>query len=541
MPSFPTMQQRNRLTGILLLLLTLAGGTARAQNALETLRQRGTLVIGTDATYPPFEFIDGKTFRGLDIEIGNAIGAELGLKVEWVNIDWAAVFGALETRKIDLVMSGVTITPIRKKTLGFSRPYFLSGQTIVRRRGDSRLNSTKDLPGKIVAVQQETTGQYAAQKLGLPKENIHRFDQQQDALLDVRNGKSDAAIGDLPAVRDMIRKSYPELETTGGVFVREYLGIVARRSEPELIAAVNYALARTIVDGRYARSYETWVQEPMTLGALAELEQAKGEGLPVPQYVPHDLKADAGTAAPPSANSGSALTVKWGLLKAALPDLLGIGARLTLELTFFTLLLGIPVGLLIALARVSGVALLRGPVFAYVEVVRGTPLLMQIYVIYFIFPAIHLNFTSFQAGVAALSLNAAAYLSEIFRAGIESIDTGQMEAARALGMDYPAAMRWVILPQTLRRVLPPLTNEAVALLKDSSLVSVVALTELMRVGKEYATNAGSPTTIYLAVALIYLAMTLPLTWLVRRLEAAWQPVSRPRARAKTPQSGGAGI
>jgi ABC-type amino acid transport system permease subunit len=94
-------------------------------------------------------------------------------------------------------------------------------------------------------------------------------------------------------------------------------------------------------------------------------------------------------------------------------------------------------------------------------------------------------------------------------------------------MDYPAAMRWVILPQTIRRVLPPLTNEAVALLKDSSLVSVVALAELMRVGKELATNAGSPLTIYLEVALLYLAMTLPLTHLVRRLEWKWQPVSRP--------------
>ena len=115
-----------------------------------------------------------------------------------------------------------------------------------------------------------------------------------------------------------------------------------------------------------------------------------------------------------------------------------------------------------------------------------------------------------------------------------------MEAARALGLDYPKAMRWVILPQTFRRVLPPLTNEAVALLKDSSLVSVVALTELMRVGREYATNAGSPTTVYLAVALIYLAMTLPLTWCARRLEARWGPMGRrPFPRKNRKYRGGA--
>ena len=157
---------------------------------------------------------------------------------------------------------------------------------------------------------------------------------------------------------------------------------------------------------------------------------------------------------------------------------------------------------------------------------------MQIYVIYFVLPAVGIELSSFVAGVLALSLNAAAYISEIFRAGIESIDSGQMEAARSLGMDYPQAMINVILPQTVRRVLPPLTNEAVALLKDSSLVSVVALAELMRVGKEIATNGGSPTTIYLTVAVFYLAMTLPLTWLVRRLEHKWQPISQPRAGAR---------
>ncbi|HEU4753282.1 MAG TPA: amino acid ABC transporter permease [Armatimonadota bacterium] len=223
------------------------------------------------------------------------------------------------------------------------------------------------------------------------------------------------------------------------------------------------------------------------------------------------------------------MSLRWDQLLAALPLLLQ-GARLTVILTAWALLLGIPAGLLVALARISPYRVLRAPATAYVEVVRGTPLLMQIYVIYFVLPAAGLSLPALVAGIAALSLNSAAYIAEIFRAGIESIDPGQMEAGRSLGMDYRAAMRWVILPQTVRRVLPPLTNEAVALLKDSSLVSVVALSELMRVGKELASNSGSPVTIYLAVALLYLAMTLPLTHLVRVLERRWQPVGRPRVR-----------
>jgi His/Glu/Gln/Arg/opine family amino acid ABC transporter permease subunit len=192
------------------------------------------------------------------------------------------------------------------------------------------------------------------------------------------------------------------------------------------------------------------------------------------------------------------------------------------------LFLGVPAGLLLALARLSRVVPVRALASVYVEAVRGTPLLMQIYVIYFVFPALGLSLAPFLAGLAALTFNSAAYCAEIFRAGIDSIERGQTEAARALGMTGNQAMRHVVLPQTFGRVLPPLTNEAVALLKDSSLVSVVALSELMRVGKEIATTAGAPTTVYLAVALIYLALTLPLTGFAGRLERRLANAQRSR-------------
>ena len=519
----PNPKARTRMTATTLLLaLLLLPAHAHAQSTLETVRSRGRLTIGTDATYPPFEFMESGEVRGFDIDLGNEIGRELGVPVEWIVMEWAGIFPGLETAKFDLVMSGVTITDERKKGLGFSRPYFLSGQTVVRRRGDTRIGGSGDLAGRIVAVQQETTGQTAAERLGLPKDRIRRFDTLPDALTDVVNRQSDAAIADLPAVRELIRKGYGELETAGGVFTEENLGVVARRRDTALIAGVNRALGRIMVDGRYARIYEQWIGEPVTTATLAGLERVRSQGTPVAEVA-------AGSTAPRAVedSGSSALSLRWELLPRALPLLLE-GAWLTIYLTACALLIGIPAGLLVALARVSHFAPLRAVATAYVEAVRGTPLLMQIYVIYFVLPAVGLSLPALVAGIAALSLNAAAYIAEIFRAGIESIDVGQMEAARSLGFDYAGAMRWVVLPQTVRRVLPPLTNEAVALLKDSSLVSVVALAELMRVGKELATNTGAPITIYLLVALLYLAMTLPLTWLVRRLEWRWRPVSRPQ-------------
>ena len=514
----------------LILLWTIAcmvcsvGATSARADALRDSRQHGTIVITTDATYPPFEYKDNGQLQGFDIDLGNEIGRELGVTVTWVPMEWSGVLGSLETRKADMVLSGVTITDERKKGNAFSRPYFLSGQAIVRRRGDTSIQTIKDLVGRKVSVQEETTGQYALTKAGVPKDHILKFDQLQDGLLDVRNGKSDAAVADLPALKAILKKGYGELELAQATpFTSENVGVVMRRGEPELLWAVDQALERIMVDGRYARLYEKWMGDRVTPALIAGLEEVKGVGTPV--TAPVSAAAPAVAGAPISAPVGSALALRPELLRDALPLLLA-GARLTLVLTAVALLLGMPGGLLVALARLSGFAPLRLLATVYVEVIRGTPLLMQIYVIYFVFPAVGLSFSPFVAGVAALSLNAAAYISEIFRAGIESIDSGQREAARALGMTGAAAMRWVILPQTVRRCLPPLTNEAVALLKDSSLVSVVALAELMRVGKEIATNSGSPTGVYLTVALLYLLMTLPLTWLVRRLENRWQWVSR---------------
>ena len=360
-------------------------------------------------------------------------------------------------------------------------------------------------------------------------------------------GGASAAVADLPTLRETLRKGYPELEVVpGGTFVTEYLGVVVRPADTELIAALNIALDRTLVDGRYARAYQKWTGDSATGALLGQLDAARNNGTKLsPEVVARVEKAMAspgtavsaanGAAADTAPVNGSAFAIRGDLLQRALPLLLR-GAGLTVQLTLLTLVLGIPLGLLLALARLSAIPPLRWLSVVYIEAVRGTPLLMQIYVIYFVFPALHITLPAFAAGLAALSLNSAAYVAEIFRGGIESIDIGQREAARALGMTGGQAMRYVILPQSVRRVLPPLTNEAVALLKDSSLVSVVALSELMRVGKEVATNAGSPTTIYLAVAVLYLVMTLPLTWVSRRLEAHLGSTRRrPRSLREIPQ------
>jgi polar amino acid transport system permease protein len=198
---------------------------------------------------------------------------------------------------------------------------------------------------------------------------------------------------------------------------------------------------------------------------------------------------------------------------SSLPLLLK-GAVITIELTVAAILLGMGLGLVVALARIARTPIFRVPATFYVEFIRGTPLLVQVFMIYYGLGTI-IQVNDYVAGILALTINTAAYNAEIFRAGIQSIGKGQMEAARSLGMTYQQAMIHVILPQAIRVVVPPLGNEFIALLKDSSLVSIIGLADLMRVGREINGRSLMPFETFGLVAIIYLAMTLPLSLIVR--------------------------
>jgi len=196
-----------------------------------------------------------------------------------------------------------------------------------------------------------------------------------------------------------------------------------------------------------------------------------------------------------------------------LPNL-AYGAFVTLKITSISTLFGLIFGTILGLGRISKNPLLFGFSTAYVEFIRGTPLLVQIMIVYYGLPAIGINLPPEPAGILALTLNSGAYIAEIIRAGIQSVPKGQMEAARSLGMSYFQAMRYVIFPQAFRNILPALGNEFIALLKDSSLPSVIAIAELTRVGKQIYSTTFNAWTPLLGVAMFYLLMTIPLSRLV---------------------------
>jgi polar amino acid transport system permease protein len=229
------------------------------------------------------------------------------------------------------------------------------------------------------------------------------------------------------------------------------------------------------------------------------------------------------------AGSGHALPIGGAGSELAEPALqfiskyisyLVLGTGMTLFLTTVAFAVGVVLGTLAALGKISRQAVVRSACSFYVWATRGTPLLLQIYIVYFALPVVKINLGRVEAALLALSVNAGAYAAEIIRAGIQSIDKGQMEAARSLGMSYGQAMRRVILPQAVRRLLPPLGNEFIALLKDSSLVSTIGLYELLRRSQTIVAATFRPIEIYITTGLLYLALTTMATYVISRYERA---------------------
>ncbi len=451
--------------------------------------------VGTDPTFPPFEFRDNQTgeISGFDIQLVRAIGKEAGHPIELVALPFDGLVPALQSRSVDLAISAMTITPERARAIDFSRPYFQAGQAIVVRDGGPQVSGFKDLQGLRLAVQIGTTGALEAAKV--PAAKVSNFDSTPLALQELANGNADAVVSDVPAILYAIDQAkLTGLRIAGEHLSTEYYGIALPTNSP-LQASVNRGLETLINSGRYAALYRQWfAAEPPLLPALAP-----GLNQPAAPFVGLDL----------------------GLLLSNLFK----GAGITLMLTVLSFSFGLLGGTGLAMVLQAPWPLAHRLCRVYIDFFRGTPMLVQLFLIYFGLPALiqsmEVPFTinRVAAAVTALSLNVAAYLAETLRSGIESIDRGQWEAADALGFSPIERMRFVVAPQAIRRVLPPLANEFITLIKDTSLAAVIGFDELFRQGQLMVATTYKAFEIYIAVAFVYLLMTTTASLVFKRLEA----------------------
>ena len=467
-----------------------------------------TLKIATEPAFPPFEFQGSKgELEGFDIDLLKAIGKAADFEVQFQSMQFDGIIPALQAKTVDAAVSGITITAERQQAVDFSRPYFKAGLAIAVKADNQDITSLESLQNKRIAVQIGTTGALEAKKI--PGAKIRTFDNAPLSLQELLNGNVDAVINDAPVTLYAIKENNLKgLKVTSQLLTEEYYGIPTAKGSPNL-DDINRGLTTILNNGTYEQIYRKWFN-------------AQPPQLPQTTSINNDT------------SSINTITI----ISNALPNLLK-GVVVTLYLTILCGFLGMLGGSLIGIARLSSITPLRWATIAYIDFFRGTPLLVQILMIYFGIPAlvqgfgIQFSLNPFTATVLALTLNSAAYIAEIVRAGIQSIEKGQTEAAESLGLGSLETMRYIIFPQALRRMLPPLGSEFITLLKDTSLASVIGYQELLQEGRLIIANNYRSFEIFGTVALIYLALTLLSSRAFNLLEKRMSPVNKP-VQAKLP-------
>ena len=489
--------------------VALAAGSVEAQST--PLRWGGDSEGG--APYIEADPKDPSRVQGFDVDIAELIATELGRPAEFIQTAYASLDQSVARGDFDIALNGLEDTPARHATLAVTVPYYEFSEVLTVRAQDAqRFRSLEDLRGLRVA----TLGGTTAYELLLVAEREHgvvpiSYDDDVHPYEDLLRGRVDAVLLDNVIAERSMRRMAGLATQPEAIAVGHYVGLLGP-AQRQLRDRVDIALRAAMADGRLEAILRRWLvwndQQPKLYDRLAQ-----GTYRAAPESVSES--AGAGGSDSAGAPRPSAWTMAWQYL----PSLLS-AAVTTLVLSCLAMALAVGLGAVIATGRVYGNRVLRALFTAYVEVTRGTPILLQLFVIYYGLASV-VRLPAFIAALLGLGLNYAAYESEIYRGALLAVPRGQLEAARVLGLSNWQTLRLVRAPQAFRFALAPTTNDFVAMLKDSSLVSVLTVMELTKQTQIFATNLGSWVVPGAVCAAMYLAMSLPLAQFARRLEARW--------------------
>jgi polar amino acid transport system substrate-binding protein len=453
---------------------------------------------------------DPQKLVGFDVEIAELIARELGRRPQFVQVAFTSLDQSAMRGDFDIGLSGIEDTPARRATVATSIPYYRFREVLTVREADrDRYRTLADLRGRRVG----TLGGTIAYDILLEAERAHgiipvSYDDDVHPYSDTLIGRVDAVLLDnVLAARAMTRNK--GLYTQPGAVELGHYVIITAPQNIELRDRVNDVLRRSMADGRLQAIFRKWnvwnEDQPQLYASVAD---------------PGTLDPKTGQTLEPNLRPVAARVRVWEITKRYLPALFR-AAGVTLVLSCLAMALAVALGIAIASGRVYGDVITRGVLTFYVEVMRGTPVLLQLFVIYYGLSSVVL-LPAFVAALIGLGLNYAAYESEIYRSALDAIPRGQLEAGRILGFSELQILRLIRGPQALRIALAPMMNDFVALLKDSSLVSVITVVELTKQTQIFAANIGSWVIPGVLCAALYLALSLPLAHLARRLEARWK-------------------
>ena len=485
----------------------------------------GTLTVGTLSDAPPSICINSQgQFTGFDNELLRAIADKLGLKVTFVGTEFSGLLAQVAARRFDVGSSSITTTDARRRTVGFTNGYDFGYFSLVVPSGSPITGFDKLGPGQRIGVVQGTVQEsYVIDTLHLQPV---KFPDYNTVYASLKTRQIDAWVAPSQQAQGTVRPGDPAVIVENTFSLDNFVAYAVADENRPLIDALNAGLDAVIADGTWSRLYSEWVPRALPPGWKPGSKAAPLPQLPdFAAIAAAHQKPAAAVVAPKSVLSQLRESfLDWQLYKKAIPDLLRTGLPNTLILTFSASVIGLLLGMVLAVAGISRARWLRWPARIYTDIFRGLPEVVIILLIGLgvgpIVGALTGN-NPYPLGIAALGLMAAAYIGEIFRSGIQSVEAGQMEASRALGFSYASSMRLVVVPQGVRRVLPALVNQFISLLKASSLVYFLGLVasqrELFQVGRDLNAQTGNLSPL-VAAGLFYLLLTIPLTHLVNYID-----------------------
>lgn len=470
-----------------------AGTTSqgRDQGGLARVRAAGVLRWGADVQGgEPYAYADpddpGKLV-GFEVELAAALARHLGVKAQMVQADWSNLVPTLERGTFDVALNGLEVTPARAGRVLFTRPYYVFSERLMVRKDQEGVTDLTSLHGRRIGTLANSLAHDLLKGRAVPV----FYEGVEEPFLDLVEGRTDGVLLD-----DIITSRYgeprPMLRVVGDV-AEGFYAVATRPREVDLRNALDEALERITKEGELRAILERahlWNPRQERLAAWSEVDQGTLLGRP--------------PEAPPFG---------WGHVKMFLR-----AAAITLLVSALAMALAAPLGLAVALLRRYGPSWARALGSVYVELFRGTPVLLQLYVLYFgLAPLVRID--ALTAAVVGLGLNYGAYEAEVYRAGLQAVPSGQLEAGLVLGMPLPVAVRRIVLPQAVRLALPNVTNDFIALLKDSSLVSVITVVELTKQMTITAVDVRGWLVPGAMCAALYLALSYPLARRARALEA----------------------
>ena len=450
---------------------------AAAQSDI-TIQPGETVTVGLDSTFAPYGFLDDGEYTGFDIELAEEVFDNMGVDYEFQSIDWSMKEAELNNGNIDMIWNGYSKTPEREELVLFSDNY-VEGRVGVLVKNDSEIQTIADLEGKKVATQEgssqlEAIRQQSGLEESLDGGRVITFSSFNEVLQELATGRVDAIV-----VAELVTRYYFSQNGQAGDYrmLDEDFGITEtavgfRQNETAFVEDFNVALNEVLNSEAYEEIENRWFAE---LGGDESAEEAN--------------------------------------MLAPLLD----AAKTTLLVFFVVLIVSIPLGLIIALLEQRAPAWIKAIIQVYVYVFRGSPLLLQLMVVYFGLPFLGITLDRVPAALATMIINYAAYLVEIFRGGLNAIPQGQYESLKVLSINKLTGYRRVILPQLWKVVMPSVGNEVISLVKDTSLIYILGLDELLKVGRSLSNQYASMMP-YLYVGVIYLALTGIVTIVLNQIE-----------------------